>query len=149
MLNRAILMGRLVADPELRQTQSGISVVSFTIAIDRNYSKGRERQADFVDIVAWRHTAEFVSNYFSKGKMIIVEGSIQTRLYEDKQGNKRKAVEVVADNVQFGESKNASSNVSASAPAAPVTPAEPAVSYASGDVGDFSEMAGDSDDLPF
>lgn len=149
MLNRAILMGRLVADPELRQTQSGISVVSFTIAIDRNYSKDRERQADFIDIVAWRRTAEFVSNYFSKGKMIIVEGSIQTRLYEDKQGNKRKAVEVVADNVQFGESKNASSNVSASAPAAPVTPAEPAVSYASGDVGDFSEMAGDSDDLPF
>ena len=149
MLNRAILMGRLVADPELRQTQSGISVVSFTIAIDRNYSKDRERQADFIDIVAWRRTAEFVSNYISKGKMIIVEGSIQTRLYEDKQGNKRKAVEVVADNVQFGESKNASSNVSASAPAAPVTPAEPAVSYASGDVGDFSEMAGDSDDLPF
>ncbi len=142
-------MGRLVADPELRQTQSGISVVSFTIAIDRNYSKDRERQADFVDIVAWRHTAEFVSRYFFKGKMIIVEGSIQTRLYEDKNGNKRKAVEVVADNVQFGESKNASSNVSASAPAAPVTPAEPAVSYASGDVGDFSEMAGDSDDLPF
>lgn len=148
MLNRAILMGRLVADPELRQTPNGISVVSFTIAIDRNYSKDRERQADFVDIVAWRHTAEFVSRYFFKGKMIIVEGSIQTRLYEDKNGNKRKAVEVVADNVQFGESKNASSNVSASAPA-PVAPAEPAVSYASGDVGDFSEMAGDSDDLPF
>lgn len=148
MLNRAILMGRLVADPELRQTPNGISVVSFTIAIDRNYSKDRERQADFVDIVAWRRTAEFVSRYFSKGKMIIVEGSIQTRIYEDKQGNKRKAVEVVADNVQFGESKNASSNASASAPA-PVAPAEPAVSYASGDVGDFSEMAGDSDDLPF
>ena len=148
MLNRAILMGRLVADPELRQTPNGISVVSFTIAIDRNYSKDRERQADFIDIVAWRHTAEFVSKYFSKGKMIIVEGSIQTRLYEDKQGNKRKAVEVVADNVQFGESKNASGNASASAPA-PVAPAEPAVSYASGDVGDFSEMAGDSDDLPF
>lgn len=141
-------MGRLVADPELRQTPNGISVVSFTIAIDRSYSKDRERQADFVDIVAWRRTAEFVSRYFSKGKMIIVEGSIQTRIYEDKQGNKRKAVEVVADNVQFGESKNASSNASASAPA-PAAPAEPAVSYASGDVGDFSEMAGDSDDLPF
>ena len=105
MLNRAILMGRLVADPELRQTPNGISVCSFTIAIDRNYAKDRERQADFIDIVAWRQSAEFVSRYFAKGKMIIVEGSIQTRLYEDKNGNKRKAVEVGADNVQFGESK--------------------------------------------
>ena len=81
MLNRAILMGRLVADPELRQTPNGISVCSFTIAIDRNYAKDRERQADFIDIVAWRQSAEFVSRYFAKGKMIIVEGSIQTRLY--------------------------------------------------------------------
>ena len=108
MLNRAILMGRLVADPELRQTPNGVSVCSFRIAVDRNYSRDRERQTDFIDIVAWRQTAEFVSRYFTKGKMIIIEGSIQTRNYEDKNGNKRTAVEVVADNVQFGESKNAS-----------------------------------------
>ena len=108
MLNRAILMGRLVADPELRQTPNGVSVCSFRIAVDRNYSRDRERQTDFIDIVAWRQTAEFVSRYFTKGKMIIIEGSIQTRNYEDKNGNKRTAVEVVADNVQFGESKSAS-----------------------------------------
>lgn len=150
MLNRAILMGRLVADPELRQTPNGVSVCSFRIAVDRNYSKDRERQADFIDIVAWRQSAEFVSRYFTKGKMIIVEGSIQTRSYEDKQGNKRTAVEVVADNVQFGESKSASQqNAGYGAPAPTQAPAEPAVSYASGDVGDFSEMSSDSDDLPF
>ncbi|WP_368233592.1 single-stranded DNA-binding protein [Anaerotruncus rubiinfantis] len=151
MLNRAILMGRLVADPELRQTPNGVSVCSFRIAVDRNYSsRGGERQADFIDIVAWRQSAEFVSKYFNKGKMIIVEGSIQTRSYEDKNGNKRTAVEVVADNVQFGESKSASSSSqSYSAPAPIQAPPEPAVSYASGDVGDFSEMAADSDDLPF
>ncbi|WP_066459851.1 single-stranded DNA-binding protein [Anaerotruncus rubiinfantis] len=151
MLNRAILMGRLVADPELRQTPNGVSVCSFRIAVDRNYSsRGGERQADFIDIVAWRQSAEFVSKYFNKGKMIIVEGSIQTRSYEDKSGNKRTAVEVVADNVQFGESKSASSSSqSYSAPAPTQAPPEPAVSYASGDVGDFSEMAADSDDLPF
>ncbi len=144
-------MGRLVADPELRQTPNGVSVCSFRIAVDRNYSsRGGERQADFIDIVAWRQSAEFVSKYFNKGKMIIVEGSIQTRSYEDKNGNKRTAVEVVADNVQFGESKSASSSSqSYSAPAPIQAPPEPAVSYASGDVGDFSEMAADSDDLPF
>ncbi len=144
-------MGRLVADPELRQTPNGVSVCSFRIAVDRNYSsRGGERQADFIDIVAWRQSAEFVSKYFNKGKMIIVEGSIQTRSYEDKSGNKRTAVEVVADNVQFGESKSASSSSqSYSAPAPTQAPPEPAVSYASGDVGDFSEMAADSDDLPF
>ena len=151
MLNRAILMGRLVADPELRQTPNGISVCSFTIAIDRNYAKDRERQADFIDIVAWRQSAEFVSRYFAKGKMIIVEGSIQTRLYKDKNGNTRKAVEVVADNVQFGESKNASAGAPQDyrTPAPTQAPPQPAVSYSSGDVGDFAEMPADSDDLPF
>ncbi len=153
MLNRAILMGRLVADPELRQTPNGVSVCSFRIAVDRNYSKDRERQTDFIDIVAWRQSAEFVSRYFSKGKMIIVEGSIQTRNYEDKNGNKRTAVEVVADNVQFGESKSASQQSAGYGvpmpTQAPPAPASPAVSYSSGDVGDFSEMPADSDDLPF
>lgn len=161
MLNKAILMGRLVADPELRQTQNGISVTSFAIAIDRSYSKDREKQTDFIDIVAWRQTAEFVCKYFSKGKMIIVDGAIQTRLYEDKHGNKRKAVEVVADNVQFGESKkSADSAPSTNTPAQTATQAPQSASqssnsatssaqYATPDVGDFSEMDGDSDDLPF
>ena len=150
MLNRAIIMGRLVADPELRQTPNGVSVITFTVAVDRNYSRDRDRQTDFIDVVAWRQTAEFVSKYFSKGKMIIVEGSIQTRSYEDRNGNKRRAVEVVADNVQFGESKSAGgSQQGYTAPAPTQAPPEPAVSYASGDVGDFSEMSSDSDDLPF
>lgn len=105
MLNKVILMGRLVADPELRQTANGISVCSFRIAVDRNYSKEQEKQTDFINIVAWRGTADFVSRYFSKGKMIIVEGAIQTRNYQDKDGQKRTAVEVNASNVMFGESK--------------------------------------------
>lgn len=106
MLNCAVIMGRLVADPELRTTGSGISVTSFTVAVDRSYQKaGTERQTDFIDVVAWRQTAEFVSRYFHKGSMIAVQGSIQARSYEDKQGIKRKAVEIVADNVSFCGSK--------------------------------------------
>lgn len=106
MLNVAVLMGRLVADPELRHTTSDIAVTSFTIAVDRSYVKsGAERQADFIDIVAWRSTAEFVCKYFRKGQLIAVQGSIQTRSYQDKDGNKRKAFEIVADNVHFAESK--------------------------------------------
>lgn len=159
MLNRAILMGRLVADPELRQTTNGIPVCRFCIAVDRPFSKDRERQADFINIVAWRSSAEFVSKYFNKGKMIIVEGPIQTRNYEDRSGNKRTAVEVIADNVQFGETKSASSQPQnyappapyggSPAPAAPAPVAEEPVSYASGDMGDFAEAPLDSEDLPF
>ena len=104
MLNRAILMGRLVADPELRQTPNGVSVTAFRIAVNRTYNR---ELTDWIDIVAWRQQAEFVSKYFQKGSMIVVEGSIQTRNYEDKNGNKRTAVEVVADQVHFAESKNA------------------------------------------
>ncbi|MBQ6543311.1 MAG: single-stranded DNA-binding protein, partial [Clostridia bacterium] len=90
MLNCAIIMGRLVADPELRTTTSGISVTSFRVAVDRNFIRaGEERQADFIDVVAWRQTAEFVTKYFHKGSMIAVQGSIQTRNYEDRNGNKR------------------------------------------------------------
>ena len=100
-MNKALLIGRLAADPELRQTGSGIAVTSFTIAVDRPYSKGAERQTDWIDIVAWRNTAEFVCKYFQKGSPIIVEGSIQTRVWEDKAGQKRKSVEIVADNVEF------------------------------------------------
>ena len=153
MLNVVILMGRLVAAPELRQTPNGVSVCAFRIAVNRRYSKDGEQQADFIDIVTWRQCAEFVSRYFSKGRMIIVEGSIQTRNYEDKNGNKRTAVEVVANNVQFGESKSASQQNAGSgtpsSPQAPAAPAAPAVSYSSGEMGDFSDMPADSEDLPF
>lgn len=106
MLNKAILMGRLTRDPELRYTQSNIPVVTFSIAVDRNYSNnGGDRQTDFIDIVAWRRTAEFVSQWFTKGQMIVVVGSIQSRRWQDKNGNNRTSIEVVADEVQFGESK--------------------------------------------
>ena len=146
-LNIVILMGRLVADPELRQTSNGISVCSFTVAVDRSRSKD-EKQTDFIDIVAWRQSAEFVSKYFSKGKMIIVEGSIQTRTYEDKNGNKRKAVEVVADNMQFGESKKSSETAGVQPPAEQSASTPPTVAPANVNV-DFTEVDGDSEDLPF
>ena len=106
MLNVIALMGRLVADPELRHTPNGIATCTFRIAVDRNFVRaGEERKADFIDIVAWRQSAEFVCKYFHKGNMIAVNGSLQTRNYEDKNGNKRTAYEVVADNVHFAESK--------------------------------------------
>ena len=103
MLNEAILMGRLTADPELRHTQSNIPVTSFTLAVDRSF--GKEKQTDFLDIVAWRNTAEFVAKWFSKGMLVAVSGRMQTRTWEDKQGNKRKTTEVVADEVFFAEGK--------------------------------------------
>jgi len=106
MLNRAILMGRLTADPELRHTPNDISVTSFTLAVNRSFSKqGEQKQTDFIDIVAWRSTAEFVSRYFRKGSQVVVSGKIQTRSWEDQQGNKRKAFEIVADEVFFADSK--------------------------------------------
>lgn len=102
MINNAVIMGRLVADPELRTTASGNSVSSFTVAVDRNFVRqGEEKQADFIDVIAWRQTAEFICKYFRKGSMIAIQGHIQTRMYEDKNGNKRKAVELIADNVSF------------------------------------------------
>ena len=101
MLNHIVLMGRLVRDPELRRTQAGIAVTSFRIAVDRDYQSrdGGEKQADFIDIVAWRNTAEFVSKYFTKGRMAVVSGRLQMRDWTDKDGNKRTSAEVVADNV--------------------------------------------------
>lgn len=108
MINSVVIMGRLTKDPELKTTQSGLSVASFTVAVDRKYQKGSERQADFLNVVAWRQTAEFVEKYFTKGSMIAIQGSIQTRTYEDKNGNKRTAVEIVADNVSFCGSKGGS-----------------------------------------
>ena len=148
MFNKAILIGRLTADPELKQTGSGTYVVNFQIAVDRRFkSQDGERKADFITIVCWRQQAEFVAKYFHKGDPIGIDGSIQTRNYEDRQGNKRTAVEVVADNVFFvggkgsGASQMAAPAVSSPAPAAPVT-------YSSGADSAFEEAETDND-LPF
>lgn len=107
MLNHITLMGRLTRDPELRYTQSQTPVASFSLAVDRDFAgrDGGERQTDFIDIVAWRHTAEFVSKYFTKGSMAVVSGRLQIRDWTDRDGNKRRSAEVVAENVYFGESK--------------------------------------------
>lgn len=106
MLNHIVLMGRLTRDPELRRTPSGVAVASFSIAVERDFaSQGGERQTDFIDIVAWRNTAEFVSKYFFKGSMAVVSGRLQIRDWTDREGGKRRSAEVVADNVYFGESK--------------------------------------------
>jgi single-strand DNA-binding protein len=158
MLNVAVLMGRLTKDPELRQTPNGVSVTTFTIAVDRDYTpKGQERQADFIDIVAWRNTAEFVCKYFRKGQLAAVQGSIQTRSYTDKQGNKRKAFEIVANNVHFAEpkrdsnSQQSNNNPSSDGLQDLGNEAEKAginTSYSGGDTGDFEEIPSD-DDLPF
>ena len=151
MFNKAILIGRLTADPELKQTPSGTYLVNFRIAVDRRFkSQDGERKADFLTIVCWRQQAEFVAKYFHKGEPIGIEGSIQTRDYEDRQGNKRTAVEVVADNVFFvggkGSGGTAAPMVHAAAPASPV-PAAP-VAYSSGSASDFEEVETDND-LPF
>lgn len=154
MLNVAAIMGRLTADPELRHTQNDVAVTSFTVAVDRSYARaGTERQTDFIDVVAWRQTAEFVCKYFQKGSMIAVTGSIQTRNYEDRQGNKRKAFEIVASDVSFTGSKRESGSAGGgsyeSAPAPrPAAFSEPAPAYSSGSSEDFEEILGD-DDLPF
>ncbi len=154
MLNVIALVGRLVADPELRHTTNGNATCTFRIAVDRSYVRqGEERKADFIDIVVWRGTAEFVCKYFKKGNLIAVNGSLQTRNYEDKSGNKRTAFEVVADNVHFVESKSSSgggSYSSAGTSAAPAQRNENAapVGFASGDAEDFSVIS-DDDDLPF
>ena len=107
MLNKIILMGRLTRDPELRRTQSGTAVTSFSLAVDRDF-KGQsgEKETDFIDIVAWRNTAEFVSKYFTKGRMAVVEGRLQIRDWQDKDGGKRRSAEVIAENVYFGDSKH-------------------------------------------
>lgn len=144
--NKVILIGNLVADPELKQTQTGIAVTSFTIAVSRKFSRdSSQQQTDFINIVCWRNTAEFVTKYFSKGKSILVCGSLQTRNWTDQQGQKHYITEVVADEVSFVERKSDS----ASGAASPVmNAAEPApYSNASKDT-DFEEMATD-EDLPF
>lgn len=147
MLNSIVLMGRLVADPELRTTTTGKSVCSFRIAVDRGYVKaGEQRQADFIPVVAWEGTANFVSRYFSKGSMIAVQGQLQSRQYEDNTGAKRTAYEVIAREVSFCGSK-AETGASASAFTAPA-PAAAAPAYQTAAPSDFEEIT-DDEDLPF
>lgn len=112
MLNHITIMGRMVRDPEMRRTASGIACASFTLAVDRDYSgkDGGEKETDFIDCVAWRSTAEFVQKYFSKGRMAVASGRLQIRSWTDKDGNKRRTAEVVADNVYFGDSKREADN---------------------------------------
>ena len=141
MLNSIVIMGRLVADPELRTTASGLSVTSFTVAVDRSFARaGEERQTDFIPVVAWRSTADFVTRYFHKGSMIAVQGSLQSRNYEDKNGNKRTAYEIVASEVSFCGSK-AETGTGAAPAAAPAA-------YSNSTADDFSTVVED-DDLPF
>ena len=164
MLNHIVLMGRLTRDPELRRTGTGIAVASFSIAVDRDFGSKEtgEKETDFIDIVAWRNTAEFVSKYFTKGRMAVVSGRLQIRNWNDKDGNKRRSAEVVADNVYFGDSKrdsesggsyasgssdggnNYAAGSSYSAPAAP-SYAAPASAPAS----DFAMLEDDDAQLPF
>ena len=122
MLNKIFLMGRLVRDPELRHTGSGTAVASFTLAVDRDYkTQNGEKETDFIDIVAWRTTAEFVSKYFTKGRMAVVEGRLQIRDWTDKDGGNRRSAEVVADNIYFGDSKRPVSDSDTSAPSGEFT----------------------------
>ena len=159
MINKAILMGRLTRDPELRHTNSGTAVCSFSVAIDNGY--GENRRTDFINCVAWSKTAEFVTNYFSKGKMIIVEGRIQSRSWDDPNGGKRYATEVVAENVSFGETKKNSEGSGASGNYGggygnasddfmpPVPPAPPLSMPNSMESDGFTEQLETDDDLPF
>ena len=160
MLNRIIIMGRLTRDPELRRTQNGTAVTSFSLAVDRDFKDKTtgEKSTDFIDIVAWRQTAEFVSRYFTKGRLAVVEGRLQLRDWTDKDGNKRRAAEVVADNVYFGDSKRdaeAGGYVAPTggygAPGGYAPPAAPANNaYAAPAAGDqFAELSDDDGELPF
>ncbi|MDY4491001.1 MAG: single-stranded DNA-binding protein [Candidatus Faecousia sp.] len=169
MLNHIVIMGRLTRDPELRRTGTGIAVASFSVAVDRDFGgrDGGERETDFIDCVAWRQTGEFVSKYFTKGSMIVVSGRLQIRGWTDKDGNKRRSAEVVADNVYFGESKRSAEGNSAyggnpyggssySAPAAPSyggnNYSAPAGGYgapASAPASDFAMLEDDDAQLPF
>lgn len=138
MLNHIVLMGRLTRDPELRRTQSGVPVVSFSLAVDHDVPNKEtgERGVDFIDIVAWRNTAEFVSKYFSKGRMAVVSGRLQMRNWTDKDGNKRISAEVVADSVYFGDSKPSGGGSASGKP-----------TMANAD--DFPELTDDDGELPF
>ena len=163
MLNRIIIMGRLVRDPELRTTQSGTPVTSFTLAVDRDFKsrESGEKNTDFIDVVAWRQTAEFVCKYFAKGRMAVAEGRLQIREWKDRDGNNRRTAEVVAENVYFGDSKRDSAgdsgygappaygnNPGYGASAAPAYGAPPAYG-GYGESSGFSEISDEDGDLPF
>lgn len=137
MLNHIVLMGRLVRDPEIKTTPSGVSICNCTLAVDRDYSDKAtgERETDFIDVTAWRGTADFLSKHFGKGRMVCVSGRLQIRVWTDKDGNKRRNAEVVADNVYFADNKPSSSAQGGSAQSAPA--------------GDFAPMTADDADLPF
>ena len=145
MLNKIFIMGRLTRDPELRRTQSGTPVTSFSLAVDRDFkSQSGEKETDFIDVVAWRSTAEFVAKYFTKGRMAVVEGRLQIRDWQDRDGNKRRSAEVIADNVYFGDSRRDSSGDSGSGSygggySAPV----------GGGPSGFAEIDEEDGDLPF
>ena len=139
-MNQICLLGRLTADPELRNTQNQIPVTSFTLAVDRTYTpKGQEKQADFINIVAWRQTAEFVSRYFRKGQKLALTGSLQSRKYVDKDGNNRTAFEVVADNVFFAESKGEGASIAPVAIAPQTANAEQSAAFQSQEFVEISE----------
>ena len=157
MLNHITIMGRLTRDPELRRTGSGIAVASFTVAVDRDFSPkdGSERETDFIDCVAWRQTGEFVSKYFTKGSMAVVSGRLQIRGWTDKDGNKRRTAEVVADNVYFGESKRSNdgngygSNYGGNSYAAPAPSFGGYSAPAANPASDFAMLDDDDAQLPF
>ena len=154
MLNHITIMGRLTRDPELRRTGSGIAVASFTLAVDRDYSPrdGGERETDFIDCVAWRQTGEFVSKYFTKGRMAVVSGRLQIRSWTDKDGNKRRSAEVVADNVYFGDSRrdgdNSGSAYGGNTYSAPA-PSYGGYSAPAAPASDFAMLDDDDAQLPF
>ena len=154
MLNHITIMGRLTRDPELRRTGSGIAVASFTVAVDRDFSgrDGGEKETDFIDCVAWRQTGEFVSKYFTKGRMAVVSGRLQIRSWTDKDGNKRRTAEVVADNVYFGDSKRegeATGSYGAYAAPAPAAPSFGGYSAPAAPASDFAMLSDDDAQLPF
>lgn len=143
-INKSIIGGRLTADPELRQTNSGVSVCSFTVAVNRRFSKDGEREADFINVQAWRQTAEFICNYFKKGSSICIAGAIQTRSWEDQNGQKRFATEVVADEAYFVDGKNDGAGAEGASPTNYTPDA-----YKSGQSAKFEEIPDNGDGLPF
>ncbi len=156
MLNKIFLQGRLVADPELRHTPNGVAVATFRLAVDRDFKDREtgEKKADFITVVAWRQTGEFVSRYFNKGRMAVVDGRLQMRNYTDRDGNKRTMAEVVADSVYFGDSRKDAEGGNFSAPNASFanpysSPADGGYIPSSSDNDQFAEITDDDGDLPF
>ena len=151
MLNHIVIMGRLTRDPELRRTGSGVAVTSFTVAVDRDFGnrENGERETDFIDCVAWRQTGEFVSKYFAKGRMAVVSGRLQIRNWTDKDGNKRRTAEVVADNVYFGDSKRDGDAPAASGFSAPAAGSFGGYSAPNPGASDFTMLSDDDAQLPF